>query len=1273
MDHFSPFIPAAIRVLVLPVHVEASRFNKLIDRLQKEASVIRLVDLAKDEKEYLLHPKAFPRGRLLYNYSTSEPSQQSIQLSPFDLCREPLLILGIVDNASHDAGKPQLENAAHYLREKHPRVVHRQLIVLGDHTDRDARTTDSSAISVSNFDQDHDRSLWTAMCEVSTRFLSDLSTYANALQASPNIQTPGQTSRTYQRFGPLRESDRRPGSSNGTPPQSVGVPSPVDEGSPRHSSGSHGPPATSFDQMPSVSGIKRSDSNASNPPGKLKGRPRAPSHDRVPPQGFGSNNSQEKLRARGKARVGIVIGSIQVMAGQWAEAQKALVDHTSKARSLADNIWTAKGLEMILVCLLLQAWAEVEFSIPSLCYPAFEKSGHVSRLSASISPENKIADDPKERLKAQLSNLSKAIPDLLRAINDLYRSTEGAIELSFLATADAAVRSAKLLTILAEGNGELSTDNIKMLVTPHIKSAISLSTTRGRMYGSGSRILTRSGISDLLSQALPTDDDGVNIVDHITLLAGLASTYSALGLERKKAIIVQEMIVRLTSAMVQARKLGAAEMGIHPAASLSLISGPEKALKSGDESRGFKVLINEISGIYGISLVPEEAPAAPTYAEPNHSGNKVLKHDILRELAAFCEASPDPDGLLRVSASHLRMGGPNSAIDMHAETVSTTFSREEQIHLNALIGRTVAVSKHLGLSDSQAIFWDPFIVRDVHFALPTAEQIIIDRSKIDNKEAATDPDRPANPLLYDPNASRPGTSIQPKSVLVQEEVAKCLVTLQNPFSMAIEIEELEIVTDGVQLQSHFKPTTLGPLRFQSLTVPVSPASSGDTKITGIRLKVHGCYAQVFPILDNSWASHQPLTIKDLKAETLPASEPTVQKDALQELGIRPKTVSATIVRPLPILTLENFSRSEVGIMLLDGETQVVSATLRNSGTGPARIYEINDTAGVMQSTSIMGDKTALDDVSNVIIEAGQTIDLEISIIGKAEVRSTKLNLYYGPSDPEHARLARMVSIPLDMTVNAALQIQHFEIIPSVDNSSSELCLAFEIRNAWPELMQYQCQDASQDSKDLTQDKLVPGEVKRLCIYPARPDIPFDSSTAEVWAQLLRQLNITWTAGQRSGIVDLTGVPCPTNTKENILQPPARLAIQLRKTKSGSLEQVSSGNHLQVSVGQFVTFQVTITNHLQRPLPLHIQLSPQQDDENTTARNERRFVVAGALQRIVAPMAPEASAVVEFVLCPTLPGTLRLNVTARPAVICAEYEDLGEWVSHKSFFLVAENA
>jgi hypothetical protein len=1270
MDHFSPFVPAAIRVLVLPVHIEASRFNKLVARLQKEASVIRLIDLAHDEKDYLLHPKSFPHGRLLYNYSTSEPSQQSSQLSPFELFREPLLILGIVDESHRDAEQPQLENAAQYLREKHPRVVHRQLIVLDDDAERETKKTKSSTISISNLDQDHDRSLWAAMREVSTRFLSDLSTYANALQASPNIQTPGQTSRNYQRFSPLRENDRRPGSSSGTPPQSVGVPSPVDEESPRHSSGSHGPPATSFDQMQGVTGIQRSDSNASNPTGKIKARARATSNDRVPPQGFGSNNSQEKLRARGKARVGIVIGAIQVMAGQWLEGQKALVDHTSKARSLADNLWTAKGLEMIMVCLLLQAWAETEFSIPSLCYPAFEKSGHVSRLSASLSPENKIADDPKERRKSQVSNLSKAIPDLLRAINDLYRSAEGALELPFLAPADAAIRSARLLTVLAEGNGELSLESLKSLATPHMKRPAILGSIRGRSYSSGPRALTRIGISDLLSQALPTDDDGVNIVDHITLLAGLASAYSTLGLERKKAVTVQEMIVRLTSAMVQARKIGAAEMGIHPAASLSMISGQENTVQSGEETRGFNLLMDEISNVYGISLVPDEPSIAPVFAEPNHSGNKMLKHGILRELAAFCEASPDPDGLLRVSASHLRMGGPNSAIDLDAETISSTFSREEQIHLNALIGRTVAVSKHLGLSDSQAAYWDPFIVRDVQFALPTAEQIIIDRSRLNSKETAIDPERPANPLLYDPNASRPGTSIQPKSVLVQGELAKCIVTLQNPFSMAVELEELEVVTDGVQLQTHFKPMSLGPLRFQSLPVLVSSAASGDTKLTAIRLKVHGCYSQVFPILDSPWASHSPLTIKSFKPEAPSASETIAEKDALHRMGIRSKTISATIVGPLPTLTLEHFSRSEFGIMLLDGETQTVTVALRNTGTSPARIFEIKDNQGVIRSAKITDEQVDADEILERIIQPGQTINFKISIIGKAEVTSTRISFYYGPGDPDQTRLARIVSVSVDMTVNAALQIQHFEIISRIDNSSSELCLAFEIRNAWPELMHYQCKDTSQDDKDLSHGQLVPGEVKRICLYPARPDADFESTISEVWAQLLRQLKITWTVEKRSGVVDLNGIPCPTNSMESLLQPPARLAIQIRKKKLGDLEPIDSGSHVQVLVGQFITIQVSITNHFKRLLPLHVQLSPQQDSD--IVRDERRFVVAGALQRILPPMTPGAVSMVEFVLCPTLPGTLRLNLAARAARISSDFEQLGDWTSHKSFFLVAGN-
>jgi hypothetical protein len=533
-----------------------------------------------------------------------------------------------------------------------------------------------------------------------------------------------------------------------------------------------------------------------------------------------------------------------------------------------------------------------------------------------------------------------------------------------------------------------------------------------------------------------------------------------------------------------------------------------------------------------------------------------------------------------------------------------------------------------------------------------------------------DPDRPANPLLYDPNASRPGTSIQPKSVLVQGELAKCIVTLQNPFSMAVELEELEIVTDGVQFQTHFKPTTLGPLRFQSLPVHISAAASGDTKLTAIRLKVHGCYSQVFPILDSPWASHSPLTIKSLKPEVLSAPETIAEKDALHRMGIRSKTISATIVRPLPTLTLEDFSRSDFGIMLLDGETQTITVALRNSGTSPARVFEIKDNQGVIRSTKITVEQINADDIFERIIQPGQTINFKISIIGKAEVTSTRISFYYGPSDPDQTRLARIVCVSVDMTVNAALQIQHFETIPRIDNSSSELCLAFEIRNAWPELMHYQCKDISQDDKDLAQGQLVPGEVKRICIYPARPDADFESTISKVWAQFLRQLKITWTIEKRSGIVDLTGISCPTNSMESLLPPPARLAIQIRKTKSGDLELVDSGSHTQVPVGQFITIQVSITNHFKRLLPLHVQLFPQQDSD--IIRDERRFVVAGALQRILPPMTPGAVLTVAFVLCPTLPGTLRLNLTARAARINSDFEQLGDWTSHKSFFLVARN-
>lgn len=1266
MDVFSPVAPAAIRVLVLPIQVERSRFTRLLKRLQDEASVVRLTDIDQNSEPCLLSPQAFPQGRLLFRYTSAVPPPQTLNLSPFELYREPLLVLGIIDDDFHESGKKKIEEATQFLREKHPRVVHRQLISLSDRNEVQPKGP-GGVLTISHGERENDRSVWTTMRAVSAQFLIELSTFAKAMQASPSIQTPGQTSRSLQRSANMPLPDDRPGSSHGTPPPIGRMPRHSGESSPRHSTGSHGPPATSFDQMPSVNGINRSDSNASNQGSKNKARARASSNTL---QGFGSGTSQEKIRARGKARVGIVLGSIYMMAGQWSEALRILVDHTSKARSFSDSLWQAKGMELLLICQMLHAWVGVDFQIPSICLTSPERSGpgHVSRLSATLSLEDKPSEDPQERRRFQVSRFSKAIPDLTRSIIDLYRTSEGALDLPSVVVADATVRFARLLAVILGADGLLNADNLRYFVTPHVgQSPLRLPKIP---ITSKSKHLSRTAISELLAQALPPDEESISTIDHIALLAGIASTYSILGLDRKKGITIKEMIGRLTAAMMQARKLGAAEMGIHPAASLSIDTGADSMLSSAADDRGLHELIVEITRIYGILLVPESVKEFPTLLPQDDFGNPNMKQRLLRELAGFCETSPDPYGLLRLSSSLLQIGGPNSALDRGPEYVANKFSKEEQMALHSLINRTVAVSRHFGLADAQAVYWDPFLVRDIEFATPNAETAVIDRSKLKTMENTRDSRTPGNPLLYDPNASRPGTAVQQKFVLVDYETSNCVITLQNPFDFPVELESLGLITEGVALKCHFEPTSLRGLHFQRVSLPVTPTAVGETKIVGVRIKIHGCYEQSFPIIASAWRADIPLTVKALG---LGAQPPTANDDivaALKKFGIESKKISTTTIEALPKLELKSFPRQETGLMMLEGETESISLALRNTSQTPATIFKIKDTNDVLKDPNQFTTKDDADEGDNasIAIKPGQTHTFDFKVLGKAGVSGTRIAFYYCTDKSDPVKFARMITVALNMTVNAALHIQNFTLVPATGKDFAAIPVTFDLANAWPRYMHYSFDGALAPSQTGHEGQLVPGEVQRIFLRLERPDVEPEASAEQFWVALSEQLQIKWKTDQRSGTIGLKGMPLPVNSRELLHGSLVDISVSIQDDQS-NIFGTTDNDSKDVRVGSFTNIRVQLHSRSKRSLPLHVQLVCRNPD---FARNERRLAVAGTLQRILPPLAAGAQASVDFVVCPLLLGILDFDVVVRQARLSKTTDDsVDERTSQKSFSLTAK--
>ncbi|RMY80574.1 hypothetical protein D0862_12678 [Hortaea werneckii] len=1301
MFRFSPVAPATIRVQVLPVgKIERSKFLEVLRSLQDHAAVLKLADVPQVEEQQLLSPKALPESSMLLNYVTFPASQQEQHLAPYELYREPLLVLGVADGLDEDEErcKSELKEAAAFLRERHPRVVHRHILMLqgpGDNTETVTALRDGEA----------NTSYHTAMCHVAGRLLVELSTYTKAMQASPTIQTPGQPVKSLQRTSSHRGDERGSASGYTTPTQGAEVSSPTGEEGSRPPSRGFGspPPSNSFEQVRNASNrasaLARSDSNTSN---RSRNGQRGSSQDRVSVHRFGPSTSQEKTRSRGKARVGIVTGHIYMMAGQWNEALRMLTEHTNAARKLSDSLWHAKGLDGILVCMLLLAWAEQGFSIPSVCFPSEQRSSftHSAKLSVTLPTDFR----PTEvAYQAAVGKLSMSLPELLKHILSLYRLGEGALELPPLVQHEARLRFCDLLATLYCEKGELNGNARNYIVER--ASPRRPATLEGASTGSPT---SRGSISSMLAEAQPTEEDHLAATDHIQLLGGISRAYSALGMERKSGLMLRGMIDKLTTALIQARKLGAAEAGIHPAASLSVDAGADIVVGAAAESPGLQELMDKIGRIYGVSLLAtahDDEREGPLSSVPFDFGNAQIKSIVLRALLAFCEASPDPHGVLRIASSLLRAAGAYASLDAGASMSDEIAAKDDQIRVATSLSRTVGVSRHLGLTDVQAEYWDPFLVRGVCFVEPHASRNLLPLGSSKGNSATQG--IPGNPLLYDPNAKR-GIQAKGRLPIVRNEPLSCLVTLQNPLETPVEVEDLGLVTDSnndVDLDLvNFTPVTLKPLCFQQVPCAVSPTRSGDFSITGCRIKVAGCREKVFGIFGQPWSPSGETLVKfqgqNVQAKFHPGpAAPTA-------------SVPMTAIESLPLLEIEHTSHREGNMMLLDGETQTINVVLRNKSQDvAAAILSVNDSAGV---TRIRRQDAHVDnatsqqtstDLAVEVVQPGSTLSLDFDVLGKVAVSSTTLNIIYGRPEASHVSHKRVASLPLHMTVDAALQAQNPDII---DDDADGFDFSFDVHNALPKPLSFFVESIDGHQKPPIKPHtppntpkreilLSPGETQRVSHHFSRTPYPPNSSAQQddgkfIQTTLLNRIQViwrTWKGEPRWGNLDVASHLTFTAPNLQVLRASqARLRLRLLgpATAEGS-QQLSKTPRPQLKSGAFATLRLEITHPRsstpssssspstrENPgsggggaSPLWVQLQLPQEGKG--------IGVLGTLYRIVSLPVPdqdkaeegeaekqgakeegqgegerrgEGKSHVDFVICPLVPGSMEVSAFARPA-------------------------
>ena len=626
--------------------------------------------------------------------------------------------------------------------------------------------------------------------------------------------------------------------------------------------------------------------------------------------------------------------------------------------------------------------------------------------------------DP-ERRASSLRALTNLLPDLANNVLNLYNRawTFTDDKIPPLAFSQSAVRFAKLLSAVHLSLGVLDDALLSHLVLNAGLPATEDFAPRKVPF------MTKGEIVEFLFRGYPglPSDTGMTVADYVIVLAGIASVLSSLDCHRKKALVLRELMVSLLPALVQARKDGAAEMGVHPAASLASLNATVNTIPTENSElphdhseQGMRHFLWFVCQSYGV--VPSQASSvinlnattskssnsnetsvfsiaqiaettgsrALQQASARAAGSLDLKIDVLRSCINICEALPDLGGALQFSADLLRTGGSGIAPGPYDSSGSSCLSVDEQVRLVNNIYRTLSAARQLGLKHPEAEYWDDFLVRGIEAVgvnSPRSLQLHV-KSELE-VTGATDNQKERNPFIYNPSSkSKTFATNDPLSVAKERSLFR--VTLQNLYDFEISVERIKLLSDGVPLECEAQSTIIGPYRTQTIILNGTPLSSGTLKVHGCLAKIKGCHERSFLTFTEAWSprpsvKEKPTGLAERKRSRPPVSGADNGRNTLPPKGPVASTLISKVLGAQPNVTLKSLSAPQGAIMLLEGESKIIQIFLQNeSKSTPADLllFSFHDSSASHRQSAL----------SNKELTAGELYDLELDLAHKQPFR-----------------------------------------------------------------------------------------------------------------------------------------------------------------------------------------------------------------------------------------------------------------------------------------------
>ena len=609
----------------------------------------------------------------------------------------------------------------------------------------------------------------------------------------------------------------------------------------------------------------------------------------------------------------------------------------------------------------------------------------------NVSDREAAASPGSVNRMASLRNLFQLLPDLVNHILHFYTraaTSSYSDRIPILSFSESVLRFSKLLGIVRASHCVLNgqcLDDIVQNTDPQ--------KTRSDAPEHVESFPSTADIASLASRAMPVydEDDWLEVVDRLNILAGFASVLALLGYHRKKAFVLRELVTCLLPALIQSRKVDAAELGMHPAASLSiseLVTGSVGSNGYSNNSHisdiGIGTFLDILCGVYGVVKASPSSSTHLPYSEQKDDGygaerkyieadqvvvqasqrgygNPVLKMDILRWCINICEALPDLPGMLHFSSCLLTTASSGMAPGPESNDAYPTIPGEDQTRLIDTIARASTAMTQLGIDGHEAVYWDEFLIRAVEVLSPTASDLpIVQRKQELELRAKSSIEQSDGPFIYNPFAIKNPTNPAEPTLLLNEK-ATFMVLVQNLFDVNLEIEWLKLDVKDDVLEVSSRNLTIGPYRTQKVYLTGVAKTLGQINISGCTAKIRGCEPRTFHIFGSAWkpSNNGKLKTLEMSARMQPGKRPTsASSDPSEKPHLNgsprptPSKLIVNVIKNQPVLEIESRTLLQSAVMVLLGQSKIITITITNGSSDEIDFVMISftdSTSGFLQS------------------------------------------------------------------------------------------------------------------------------------------------------------------------------------------------------------------------------------------------------------------------------------------------------------------------------------